>query len=425
MSFEIKPETATLEKTKEKTERRVSLWRSWHIASLLVAVGISYLGFGVVSPLRTLYARAEGASGGEVGLMASAYLLSAFIFLLPFGWLSDRVSRIGLIVVGLLAHGLITLSYLWAANGELFIALRFIEGISSAAVFPAARALLADLVPPGRNGEAFGMMSAVMIFGILAGPPVGTFLADGLGFTAAYWCAATVFGPAALLVVLAFRNYRNTQVAKSAADISKESLTGVSKLFTGPIVLGCLIRIALSLGPSLGISIWSLYMADLGYSLPMIGWTYTVYAVPVLLVAPRAGRFSDRYGRLAMMFVGSIAVGFIWIGYGLITSFVLFLIVGMIEGSFIAVAESANDGYLADHSPANARGRAQALFNAAAQFGTLAGAFVSGFLYESDHRLPFFVLGATQVILMMVALVGLVVMQTRQARPVRSQVENC
>src|SRR3954454_14366896 len=54
--------------------KRKSLWSDKLIASLIVAVGISYLGFGLVSPLRTLYARAEGASGGEVGLMGAAFL---------------------------------------------------------------------------------------------------------------------------------------------------------------------------------------------------------------------------------------------------------------------------------------------------------------------------------------------------------------
>jgi MFS family permease len=103
--------------------------------------------------------------------------------------------------------------------------------------------------------------------------------------------------------------------------------------------------------------------------LVLIGWTWSVYAVPVLPVAPSAGRLSDRYGRLGMMFVGGILVAFIWMSYGFITAFVVFLIVGTLEGSIDAVARSANDGYLADHSPTERRGQAQGLFNAATQLG--------------------------------------------------------
>ncbi|HEX2915137.1 MAG TPA: MFS transporter [Chloroflexia bacterium] len=399
--------------------RPVGLWRNWYIGSLLMAIAISFLGFGLVSPLRTLYARTEGASGGEVGLMAAAYLFSAFIFLFPFGWLADRYSRVGLIVGGLIAHGIITLSYMWATSGEFFITLRFVEGISSAAVLPAARALLADLVPEGRNGEAFGLMSAGMTFGMLGGPPAGTFLADGFGYTLAYILAAAIFVPAILMVLFAFRNYhpqhhsQHHAASTVATGSNRQSLP--EKLWTTPVIVGVLHRIALGLGPGLAISIWSIYMADLGFGLTLIGWTYSVYAIPVLLVAPGAGRLSDRYGRLGMMFAGGLLVSLVWISYGFMSTFALFMVMGVVEGSLDAVSRSANDGYLADHTPPRLRGRAQAYFNAATQFGSLVGALLAGFLYEINKPLPFIVLGGFELALMVLALAISVVSSRRPA----------
>lgn len=424
--------------------KRKSLWSDKYIGSLIVAVGISYLGFGLVSPLRTLYARSEGASGGEVGLMGAAFLLSAFIFLFPFGWLSDRVNRVNLMVGGLFAHLIITLLYSVTASGELFIALRFAEGISTAAVMPAARAVLADLVPKGRNGEAFGLMGAAITFGMLGGPPVGTFLAEAFGYTLAYWLAAAMFVPAIILVIYAFRNYyqiglrqpglqpaslqqtslqpqaKTDRAIKPEGDLSDLSVASASSesLWTVPVVVGCVFRIALGIGPGLAITVWSIYMADLGYSLVFIGWTYTVYAVPMLLVSPSAGRFSDRYGRLKMMFAGGLLLGPIWVAYGLITAFVAFIVLGIVEGSFDAIARTANDGYLADHSPAGKRGLAQAVFNAATQFGSLLGAVASGFLYEVNKSLPFIVLGIVQLALTAGCLVVLALYQDRAAREV-------
>jgi MFS family permease len=389
-------------------EKRTSLWKNRYIMALLLAVGGSFLAFGLVSPLRTLYARQEGAGGGEVGLMGAAYLLSTFLFLYPFGWLSDRYNRVWIILAGLVAHGFVTVGFNYAHDGTVFIILRFIEGITGAAVMSPARALLADLTPEGRNGEAFGLMSATTMFGILAGPPTGTFIADAFGYQPAYWLSAGLFLPLVVFVWWAFRGYK--QDIKKPSDvpqttIAKQPLPGTRSLLTGPIIIGCIVRIALAVGPSLGISIWSLYVADLGYSLTMIGWTYTVYAIPVLLVAPSAGRWSDKYGRLLPMLLGSAAVGVIWALYGWMTAFVAFLIIGVIEGSLDAIARSANDGYLADHSPAENRGNAQGVFNAAGQFGSLVGALAAGFLYEVDKHLPFFVLGAAQVLLVGVAAV--------------------
>jgi DHA1 family multidrug resistance protein-like MFS transporter len=404
--------------------KRKSLWSNKHIASLIVAVGISYLGFGLVSPLRTLYARSEGASGGEVGLMGAAFLFSGFVFLFPFGWLSDRVNRVGLITGGLFAHLIITLLYSFTTNGEQFIALRFAEGISAAAVMPAARAMLAELVPRGRNGEGFGLMGAAVPFGMLGGPPVGTFLAEVFGYTAAYWLAAAMFVPAIALILYAFRDFQPAHL-KSQADLDSQVTSGeVSKthppepesLWTVPVVIGCLFRLALGLGPGLAISVWSIYMADLGFSLVLIGWTYTVYAVPMLLVGPSAGRFSDRYGRLVMMFGGGLLLGLMWVAYGLVTTFIMFIILGIVEGSLDAVARSANDGYLADHSPAGKRGKAQALFNAATQFGSLVGAVSGGFLYELDKTFPFIFLGFFQFFLTLGCMVILMLLQRKTPR---------
>lgn len=389
-------------------EKRISLWRNRYIMALLLAVGGSFMSFGLVSPLRTLYARQEGAGGGEVGLMGAAYLLSTFLFLYPFGWLSDRYNRVWIILGGLVAHGFITIGFNYAHDGTVFIALRFIEGITAAAVMSPARALLADLTPEGRNGESFGLMSASMTFGILAGPPAGTFIAEAFGYQLAYWLSAVLFAPLVVFVWWAFRGYK--QDIKKTGDVpqgavAKQPLPGTRSLLTGPIIIGCTVRIALAIGPSLGISIWSLYVTDLGYSLTMLGWTYTVYAIPVLLVSPSAGRWSDKYGRLLPMLVGAAAVGVLWAVYGWLTAFVAFMILGIIEGSLDAIARTANDGYLADHSPAENRGKAQGIFNAAGQFGSLVGALAAGFLYEVDKHLPFYVLGAAQVLLVGVAAV--------------------
>lgn len=405
--------------------KKKSLWRNWHIASLMIAVAISFVGYGVVAPLRTLYARAEGASGTEVGLMAGVYVIASFVFLFPFGWVSDRWNRVAMIVIGLVADVLITLGFLFFTSGESFIILRFLEGVSSAAILPATWALLADLVPKGRNGEAFGMMGAMMTFGLFAGPPAGTFMAEIVGYSMAYWIAAFSFIPAIVLVLFAFRNYdskpHTTLAPTRVGSVKVKEKKPVIKesLWTGPILVGCLVRVSMGLGPGIGMSIWSIYMADLGYGLIEIGWTYMVYAIPTLLIAPTAGRISDRYGRMLMMLVPSLILGLFWISYGLIPFIIYFLIMGVFEGAFDAISRTANDGYLADHTPPGSRGRAQGLFNAATQFGSLIGALGAGMLYELGKNIPFFVIGGLQSGLIVVAImVALVVHGKRREMPV-------
>jgi MFS family permease len=404
LSPAIKPEKQDDSANVARVPKNRSLWLDPKIASLMLTIAISFVGAGMVAPLRTLYAQEEGAKGGEVGLMAAAYLFSTFVFLFPFGWLSDRMNRVTLITIGLLAHGLITFAFIFAHDGATFIALRFVEGIATAAVMPASRAILADLVPDGRNGEAFGMMNGVAVFGMFAGPPIGSFLASSFGYSAAYILAAVIYLPAALLVLFTLRDYHPQIIKKEAKNDLQQNHAVSGKLLTTPILIGCIVKLALALGIGLGASVWSIYMAYLGFDLNQIGFTYTIYAIPAVLVAPYAGRFSDRYGRVGMMTIAGIAVGLIWGSYGIITAFIFFVIIGIVEGSLDAIARSANDGYLADYSPPESRGKAQGLFNAVQQFGSLIAAVLAGFLYEVSRNLPFFVIGGLQITLILVAI---------------------
>ncbi|MEI7554226.1 MFS transporter [Candidatus Chlorohelix sp.] len=389
-----------------KRKRPPSLWSNWQIASLLIAIAVSFLAQGFIAPIRTLYARDEGASGVALGFMAAAFLFSGFVFLFPFGWLSDRVNRPNLIIAGLIGHSLITLGFMFTTSAEMFILLRFVEGITAAAVSSPARALLADLTPSGRNGEAFGLFSAVITFGMFAGPPMGTLMAEITGFQAVYLLSFLIFIPSILLVLFSYRGYsqRNASQMDTPVAIIPAELSGTEKLLTLPIVIGCLVKGAIGLGPGVAIAIWSLFAADLGFSLTAIGWTYTVYSIPIILVAPWAGRFSDRVGRLLMMFSASILLSFVWMSYGIITSFLIIMIIGVVEGSIDAVSRAATDGYLADHSPLHSRGKAQGLYNAVQQFGTLAGSLIGGLLYENTARgMPFVIIGLLQFGLMALA----------------------
>jgi MFS family permease len=117
-----------------------------------------------------------------------------------------------------------------------------------------------------------------------------------------------------------------------------------------------------------------------------------------------------------MMFGGGLLLGLMWVAYGLVTTFIMFVLLGIVEGSLDAVARSANDGYLADHSPPGKRGKAQALFNAATQFGSLVGAVSGGFLYELDKTFPVIFLGFFQFFLTLGCMVILMLLQRKSAR---------
>src|SRR5436309_726081 len=112
----------------------------------LVCLGVFILnvGVGAIAPVRAIYARNHGSSLEEIGFMASAFLLGQFLFQLPGGWASDRWGRKPIMVAGVLAGGLVSFFFLLNDAAWYFIALRFVEGIASGILAPAAGAYVID-----------------------------------------------------------------------------------------------------------------------------------------------------------------------------------------------------------------------------------------------------------------------------------------
>jgi|SRR5579859_6012188 len=175
--------------------------RNRTLLAVLLGVCAAYIGIGMVVPVRVLYAQSQGASLAIIGAMASAYLVSNFLFQYPSGWLADRWGRKPMMMCSLLGQAVLSLVYLVIADPVLFVALRFAEGIVAAAFLPSARALIADAVPTEKRGESYGIFSAFFNAGFLFGPALGGLL-GGLGYAPPF-IGAALFRLVALALVLA------------------------------------------------------------------------------------------------------------------------------------------------------------------------------------------------------------------------------
>jgi MFS family permease len=143
---------------------------------LLAAVALSFVGLGFVMPLRALYAREIGASSVEVGLMATAFLLTSFAVTPAMGWLSDRIGARNVLGLSLLTYAWLLAAYVPVTSPGALIALRALEGVSAAGVLTPARALMNTVAPPNRYGEALGLVTTALrgnYGGASLGNPVG------------------------------------------------------------------------------------------------------------------------------------------------------------------------------------------------------------------------------------------------------------
>ncbi len=363
---------------------------------LIIIVGLSFLGLGFVMPLRAVYGRQVGATSVEIGAMSFSFLLAGFLATPFIGWLTDRVSYRSILAVGLLLHMGVVLTYIAVQNPLPLIALRAVEGIAAAAVLPPARALMNSTAPRTRQGEALGLISAAQTFGILIGPAVGALLASQTGYTLSFLIAGIPLGIAAgvtFFLLPAVRSQSPEQLQKQRVEMGQIGQRArrqeLASLFSRPLTLAYILQFIFYIANGVAISIWSLYMLDRGASLPVIGLSYTTFALPIVLIAPVAGRLSDRFGRYWLMLLGLLCGGGAFCLYSLPLTPLWIVIISILEGSAIALSRSALDGYLADVMPGDKKGKVQANYNAAGTAGSLFGSIAAGILYLHSTGLPF------------------------------------
>jgi MFS family permease len=268
------------------------------------------------------------------------------------------------------------------------IALRALEGVSAAGVLTPARALMNTLAPPARYGEALGLVSTARYVGILAGPAVGTLLASGVGYTPAFLAASGVLTLATLATFLCMPPPQTGMVPEAPVLVA-----AFASGFTGPLALAYGLAAVLAWPQGVTPAIWSLYMHDRGASLPLIGLSFTTFALAASALAPWAGRISDRYSRWRPMLAGLVLSGVVYCVYGLRLPPGWIIGLALVEGTGLAVARAAADGFLADHVPPGLQGRIHALFSAAGTAGSLGGATVSGVLYAVEPGMPLLAMG--------------------------------
>src|ERR1700738_3990589 len=102
--------------------------RNRTLLAISLAVCAAYTGIGMVVPVRVLYAQSRGASLAIIGAMASAFLLSNFLFQYPVSALADKWGHKRTMVLSLAAHAGLGLAYLEVTDPTAFVVLRFLEG---------------------------------------------------------------------------------------------------------------------------------------------------------------------------------------------------------------------------------------------------------------------------------------------------------
>lgn len=177
------------------------------VVFLLITVAIDAMGIGLILPVMPdLIGEVShrGLSGAAMwgGVLATVYAMMQFLFAPFLGTLSDAVGRRRVLLVTL---GLMVIDYVVMAmtdNLTVLLIARIIGGFA-AATHSTAFAAMADLSPPDKRTQSFGLIGAAFGLGFVLGPTIGGLLGE-FGTRAPFWLAGGLAAANTLLGLWAF-----------------------------------------------------------------------------------------------------------------------------------------------------------------------------------------------------------------------------
>jgi DHA1 family tetracycline resistance protein-like MFS transporter len=142
---------------------------------LFLTVFIDLIGFGMVIPFLSFYAREYGASGIAVGAVVGIYSIMQFFFAPVWGRLSDRVGRRPILLVSLVASTSGYLLFAFSRSLTVLFASRIVAGAGGANI-GTAQAYIADSTTSEQRAKGMGLIGAAFGMGFILGPPLSGFL---------------------------------------------------------------------------------------------------------------------------------------------------------------------------------------------------------------------------------------------------------
>ena len=328
-----------------------------------------------------------GAKTNVIGLIEGTAETTASVLKVFSGWLSDRLGQRKWLAVGGYALSAFSKPFLFFANSWGWVlGVRFGDRLGKGLRTAPRDALVADSIDEKQRGLAFGLHRA----GDTAGAVVGLLVALGvvwfvqradLTLERATFHTLVLFSiiPAALAVIGLALGARETPIPaeRRAARAPSFSLAAFDARFKFFLFIVVLFTLGNSSDAFLILRAQAAGLPVLG----VLGMMITFNAVYTLVSGP-AGVLSDRVGRRRLIVGGWAVYGLIYLGFARVTVGWQAWALMAVYGIYYGLTEGVAKALVADLVPAEKRGTAYGLFNAAIGLTAFPASFIAGILWQ-------------------------------------------
>lgn len=358
-----------------------------HFALVCLSSFLFSCSFNMLIP--ELPAYLSGLGGAEYkGLIIALFTLTAGISRPFSGRLTDTLGRVPVMAVGSIVCFVCGFLYPLLSTVSGFLFLRLLHGFSTGFKPTATAAYVADIIPRERWGEALGLHGLCFSTGLAIGPAIGSTIKLAFSLNALFYTSSFF----ALLSIAILVNMKETLKHKQAFSmaslkISRKDIIAVEVLPAAVVTLLSYIAYGAILTV---IPDWSQHLGIMNK-----GLFFMVFTVSSLVIRFAAGRFSDRYGRIAVINTGLVLLISALFVVGFATTVTGFFTGGIIYGIATGILSPALNAWTVDMSHPEQRGKAMATMYISLEVGIGLGALFSGWLYQDViSNVPFIMYGS-------------------------------
>lgn len=333
-----------------------------------------------------------GAGAFVLGIIEGFAEATALIVKIFSGVISDVTGkRKALALLGYSMAALTKPVFPLASSLGLVVAARFVDRIGKGIRGAPRDALIADIAPKERLGEAYGLRQALDTIGAFVGPLIAiavlSYWNDAIRVV--FWFAII---PAFLSVATLYFFVPERDVPRDGArpfPISKAALAQLPRMYWLVLSLGALLIFA-------RVSDAFLILRVASFDLPLVYAPLVLVAMNIIyaLAAWPAGKLADRLPRwqLLGLGIGALICGALCLS--LATAVPLAAIGLLFWGLSLALTQGVMAAMIADAAPESLRATAFGLFNLASGVAMLLGNSASGAVWDASGPAAAFLLTA-------------------------------
>lgn len=315
----------------------------------------------------------------------------------PFsGKIADNISRKSVMYFGVLVSVLISFLYPFFLTVTGFLILRFFHGFSTGFHPTGATALIADLIPKGKRGEAMGIFGVTISLGFSGGQAIGSPVKLLLGINGLFLASGIL---AAFSLILLFfiketidLSENQTEVGENGdvLDLSpkkqkslwKKVIPKNNEIFAPEVIQPSAIMFLTAMCSG----IYMMSVPDFSSHLGMEnkGMFYLVNVTFMVITRFLSGKFYDRFGArrnlnvgLGLMLIGAIITG-------TSTTVEQFLFSSVIFGIASSICSPALFAWTADLANPVFKGRGMSTMFIALELGIVSGTFMTQMVYDNN-----------------------------------------